>query len=96
MRENEYCVYIMTNKYNTVLYTGLTNNIQRRINEHKQHVVKGFTDKYMIEKLVYLEVTSDIEAAILREKQIKGGSREKKIALIESGNPEWKDLSLDL
>jgi len=96
MQDHEYCVYIMTNKYNTTLYTGVTNNLQRRIYEHKHHLIKGFTNKYFLEKLVYFEVTNDIAAAILREKQIKGGSRKKKIALIESINRKWQDLSFDL
>ena len=82
----------MTNKSGT-LYTGVTNNLERRIYEHKHHLVKGFTSKYNIEKLVYFEETNDINAAISREKQIKGWLRKKKIALIESINPGWKDLS---
>ncbi len=82
----------MTNKSGT-LYTGVTNNLERRIYEHKQHLVKGFTHKYRINKLVYFEETNDIHAAISREKQIKGWLRKKKIALIESINPGWKDLS---
>ncbi|MFZ5448888.1 MAG: GIY-YIG nuclease family protein [Thermodesulfobacteriota bacterium] len=88
----QYFVYIMTNKSGT-LYTGVTNNLERRIYEHKYHLVNGFTKKYKIEKLVYFEETNDINAAISREKQIKGWLRKKKIALIESMNPEWKDLS---
>jgi len=88
----QYFVYIMTNKSGT-LYTGVTNNLERRIYEHKHHLVKGFTNKYNIDKLIYFEETSDINAAISREKQIKGWLRKKKIALIESMNPEWKDLS---
>ena len=96
MREREYCIYIMTNRYNNVLYTRVTNDLYRRVYEHKEHLVKGFTAKYLIEKLVYFEVTSDINAAIEREKQIKGGSRKKKIYLIESINPEWRDLSEEL
>ena len=82
----------MTNKSGT-LYTGVTNNLERRIYEHKHHLVKGFTNKYNIDKLVYFEETNDISAAITREKQIKGWLRKKKIALIESVNPDWKDLS---
>jgi putative endonuclease len=90
--EKQFCVYIMTNKSNTVLYTGVTNDIVRRVYEHKQKLTKGFTSRYNITKLVYYEATTDINGAIAREKQIKGGSRRKKIALIESMNPEWKDL----
>jgi putative endonuclease len=82
----------MTNKSGT-LYTGVTNNLERRIHEHQHHLVKGFTKKYNIGKLVYFEETNDIHAAISREKQIKGWLRKKKIALIESVNPDWKDLS---
>ena len=82
----------MTNKSGT-LYTGVTNNLERRVYEHKQHLVKGFTNKYNIDKLIYFEETNDIHAAISREKQIKGWLRKKKIALIESINPGWKDLS---
>jgi putative endonuclease len=82
----------MTNKSGT-LYTGVTNNLERRIYEHKHHLVNGFTKKYRIERLVYFEETNDINAAISREKQIKGWVRKKKIALIESMNPDWKDLS---
>ena len=82
----------MTNKSKT-LYTGVTNNLQRRIYEHKHKLIKGFTSKYNITKLVYYEEYNDINDAIRREKQIKGWSRKKKIELIESVNPEWKDLS---
>ena len=85
----------MTNEGNRVLYTGVTNNLQRRVYEHKNKLVKGFTKKYNVIKLVFYEVCDDIESAILREKQIKGWLRVKKIALIESMNPEWRDLSLD-
>ena len=92
VRQYQYFVYIMTNKSGT-LYTGVTNNLERRIYEHKHHLVKGFTNKYNIDKLVYFEETNDINAAISREKQIKGWLRKKKIALIESMNPDWKDLS---
>ena len=88
----EYCVYIMTNKSGT-LYTGVTNNIYRRVYEHKHKLVPGFTERYNIDRLVYLEITNDVYAALTREKQIKGWLREKKIALIESRNPDWKDLS---
>jgi putative endonuclease len=90
---NNYYVYIMTNNSKT-LYTGMTNDLTRRVYEHKQKLIPGFTQKYNITKLVYFEETSDVNAAILREKQIKGWLREKKITLIESMNPEWKDLSV--
>ena len=88
----QYFVYIMTNKSGT-LYVGVTNNLERRISEHKNSLIEGFTKKYKINRLVYYEETNDILAAIHREKQIKGWLREKKIALIESVNPEWMDLS---
>jgi putative endonuclease len=84
----------MTNKSGT-LYTGVTNNLERRIYEHKQKLVPGFTTKYNITRLVYYEATDDIGAAIEREKQIKGWLRRKKIALIDAVNPEWCDLSVD-
>ena len=84
----------MTNKSKT-LYTGVTNDLTRRVYEHKHKLIPGFTQKYNITKLVYYEETSDIHAAIAREKQIKGWLREKKINLIESMNPNWVDLSLN-
>ena len=90
--EGQYYVYIITNKNDTVLYTGVTNNLYRRIYEHKTKLINGFTKKYNIIKLVYYEIFYDIENAILREKQIKGGSRAKKIKLIEGINKGWKDL----
>jgi len=88
----QYCVYIITNKHNTVLYTGITNDLKRRVYEHKEKLVDGFTKKYNITKLVYYEVFDDAENAILREKQVKAGSRQKKIDLIRSINREWRDL----
>ena len=91
-----YCVYIMTNKGNAVVYTGVTSDLKRRVHEHKEKLVDGFTRKYNIHKLVYYEVFEDIENAILREKQIKGGPRGKKIELINSMNKEWRDLYGDL
>jgi putative endonuclease len=92
----EYCVYIMANTNNTVLYTGVTNNLQRRVYEHKNGEGGVFTKKYNVHKLVYYEVGDEINVAIAREKQIKGGSRKKKIELINSINPEWKDLYEEL
>jgi len=82
----------MTNKSKT-LYVGVTNNLQRRVYEHKNKMIRGFTSKYNITKVIYFEVFSDIESAIKREKQIKGWLRKKKVDLIESMNPEWNDLS---
>ena len=83
---------MMTNIYNTVIYTGITNDLKRRVYEHKEKLVKGFTEKYNINKLVYYEFFRDVDSAILREKQIKGGSRDKKIELVNKMNSEWKDL----
>lgn len=88
----QYYVYIMTNKNNTVLYTGVTNDLKRRVYEHKEKLVEGFTKRYNINKLVYYEVFEDIRYAISREKQIKGGSRQRKVDLIKSMNEEWQDL----
>jgi putative endonuclease len=88
----QYYIYILTNQYNTVFYVGVTNNLIRRVYEHKNKLVKGFTSKYNINKLVYYEVFSDVREAIYREKQIKSWSRNKKIEMIEKFNPEWKDL----
>jgi len=85
-------VYLLTNKTNTVVYIGVTSNLQKRLYEHKQDLVKGFTSKYNVHKLVYYEVFDSITDAIIREKQIKGGSRKKKIDLIKNLNPEFKDL----
>lgn len=82
----------MTNAHNTALYTGVTDNLQRRIIEHRSGKGGGFTKKYNITRLVYFESSDDINPAIAREQQIKAGSRKKKIELIESVNPKWKDL----
>ena len=90
----QFYVYIMTNKSST-LYTGVTNDLERRVFEHKKQLVAGFTAKYNIDRLVYYEATEDVNAAISREKQIKGWLRTKKIALIDSVNPGWRDLSVD-
>lgn len=90
--EKQYYVYIMTNQRNTVLYTGVTNNLARRVFEHRQKLIDGFTKRYNVDKLAYYEIFDDVNYAIAREKQIKGGSRQKKIDLIEKVNPEWKDL----
>jgi len=78
-----------------VLYTGMTNNIKERVHEHKNHFVKGFTDKYNVDLLLYFETFRDPTSAIMREKQIKAWRREKKVALIDSKNPGWVDLSKD-
>jgi len=92
MSNREYCVYILTNQHNTVLYTGVTNNLKRRVLQHRNKTGGNFTKRYNITKLVYFEVGEDINAAIFREKQIKAGSRQKKLDLINSINPDWKDL----
>ncbi|MFC1946794.1 GIY-YIG nuclease family protein [Chloroflexota bacterium] len=92
----QYYIYIITNEHNTVLYTGVTNDLERRIYEHKNKLVKGFTSRYNTDKLVYYEICEDIENAILREKQIKGWLRKRKNCLIELINPEWKDLSEEI
>jgi len=92
MLEKNYYIYIMTNKWNNVLYTGITNDLKRRVFEHKNKIIKGFTERYNINKLVYYEIYDDVYNAIQREKQIKSWSRKKKIELIKSLNPEFKDL----
>jgi putative endonuclease len=89
-----YFIYILTNQYNTVLYIGVTNNLERRIYEHKNKLVEGFTSKYNLNKLVYFEEFGNIDDAITSEKKIKGWVRKKKNVLIESKNLKWEDLSL--
>jgi len=91
-----YYTYIMTNQRNTVLYTGVTNDLRKRVHEHKEKLVDGFTKRYNITKLVYYEIFDDVENAIVREKQIKSGSREKKVKLIDAMNKEWRDLYEEL
>ena len=88
----QYYVYIMTNQANTVLYTGVTNDLKRRTFEHKKKLAAGFAARYNLTKLVYFEACGEAESAILREKQIKGGSRQNKIDLISSINRQWRDL----
>ena len=89
-----YYVYIMASKSGT-LYVGITSDIRKRVYEHKSHLVPGFTDKYEVDRLLYFEVIGDSISAIEREKQIKKWRRQKKVALIDTANPEWKDLSQD-
>ena len=96
MNEKQSYTYLMTNKSNNVLYVGVTSNLQKRIYEHKQKLVEGFTKKYNINKLVYYEVFDDIKNAIEREKKIKAGSRVKKVQLIKKTNPGFKDLYYEL
>ena len=86
-----YYVYIMTNKTNSVLYIGVTNDLTRRLREHKSHIIEGFTKKYNVNKLVYFEEYDDVINAISREKQLKKWVREKKNNLVESKNPGWND-----
>ena len=95
MFNKNYYIYIMSNERNTVLYTGITSNLEKRVYEHKNKLIEGFTARYNLTKLVYHEITNDVETAIAREKKIKAGSRKKKIELIESENKEWRDLSKD-
>ena len=92
MMNKQYYVYIMTNKVNSTLYTGVTSNLKRRIYEHREGIGGGFTKKYAIKKLVYYEITNDVHSALAREKQIKAGSRKRKVDLINSINSEWIDL----
>ncbi len=92
----QYFVYIMANNTNTVTYTGVTNDLLRRVYEHKNKLVEGFTKRYNVNKLVYYEVCEDVESVILREKQIKSWTRQAKVALINKMNPDWCDLYKDL
>jgi putative endonuclease len=89
-------VYIMTNKRNGTLYTGVTSDLVKRVWQHRSGVADGFTKRYGCKMLVWYEVGGDMEHAILREKQIKAGSRAKKLALIEASNPDWRDLWPDI
>ena len=93
MKDHNYYVYILTNWNNRVMYVGMTNNLERRMYEHKNGIIDGFTRKYKLQKLVYFEHTNDVNAAIAREKEIKKWRREKKNNLVVTVNPEWKDLS---
>jgi len=93
VEEKNYYVYLVTNQSNKVLYIGITNDLMRRMFEHKNELVDGFTKKYNLKKLVYYEMTNDVESAIKREKQLKNWHRDWKINLVNQFNPEWKDLS---
>ena len=93
MTSKTYYVYILASKRNGTLYIGVTNDLKRRIYEHKNNLIKGFTEKYNIHNLVYYEETNDVSVAIKREKQIKSWSRKKKISLIEKENPVWRDIA---
>jgi len=93
LKHHNYYIYIISNWNNKVIYLGMTNDLERRIYEHKNKIFEGFSKKYNLNKLVYYEYTNDVNAAIQREKQIKKWRREKKNSLVESRNPEWKDLA---
>lgn len=95
MQEKIPCVYILASKRNGTLYTGVTSNLSKRVAEHTQDIIEGFTKKYQVHTLVYVEVCDTMYQALQREKQIKAGSRKKKMALIEKENPTWRDLSAD-
>ena len=88
-------VYILTNKNHTVLYTGVTSNLEQRVWQHKSRTIEGFTKKYNCDKLIWFQVAEEIESAIAREKQIKSWSRKKKEVIINELNPQWRDLSAD-
>ncbi len=94
--EKSYYVYLLTNWNHRVMYVGFTNDLKRRLYEHQNKFVRGFTEKYNVNKLVYFEETRDVTAAIAREKEIKRWRREKKDSLVLRLNPEWKDLSKEL
>jgi len=94
--QRQYYVYILTNRSNTVLYTGVTGDLKRRVYQHREKLVAGFTSRYNVYKLVFYEIADDVRAAIAREKQIKAGTRQKKIDLINGMNPEWQDLYEEL
>ena len=96
MPSHNYYVYILTNKHHTVLYTGVTNDLARRVSEHREKLAPGFTSRYNVSTLAYYEPFDDINAAIARERQIKAGSRQDKLDLINGSNPEWRDLFEEL
>ncbi len=90
--EKQYCVYLLSNLRNTVIYTGVSSDLKARVYQHREKLLPGFTKRYNVSKLVHYEVSDDPSVAISREKQIKAGSRQDKIDLINNSNPEWKDL----
>jgi putative endonuclease len=92
MKERTYYVYFMTNSAKTVIYTGVTNNLKSRAYQHKEGVFEGFTKRYRVHELVYYETFAEVRDAIAREKQIKAGSRKRKMELIDAFNPRWRDL----
>ena len=93
--KHRYFVYILTNRNRNVMYIGMTNDLARRLHEHRNHLVSGFTQEYHVNMLVYYEETHDVLAALEREKQVKKWRREKKDALVASMNPQWRDLGAD-
>jgi putative endonuclease len=95
-QQKTYFVYILTNWNHKVMYIGITNNLHKRIYQHKNKLIEGFTKKYNVSKLVYYELTENVQSAIAREKQLKGWIRNKKNKLITTINPEWKDLGIEL
>ena len=94
--DHRYFIYILTNRHHTALYVGVTNDLVRRVHEHRTKTASTFTTRYNVDKLVFFEETGDVRVAIAREKQIKGGSRARKIALVNAVNPDWRDLFDDL
>ena len=96
MITKQYYVYILFNKQNGTLYVGVTNDLAKRVWQHKNKVIEGFTKQYAVDKLGYYEVCNDINTAIEREKQLKGGNRKAKLELIETNNPDWNDLYYDI
>ena len=94
--ERQYYIYILTNSHHTVLYTGVTNDLASRVYQHRNKAIPGFTSRYNLDKLVFYEMTEDVTTAITREKQIKAGSRRKKLDLITAMNPQWLDLAEEL
>ena len=96
VKMKEYYIYILASKRNGTLYVGVTNDLKRRIYEHKEELIEGFTKKYNVKDLVYYEITSDVNSAISREKQMKKWERKRKIDLIEKDNPKWLDLYYNL
>jgi len=92
--DRHYYVYVLTNWNSRVIYVGVTNDLERRVFEHKNKLVKGFTEKYNVNKLVYFEETGDVNAALAREKEIKKWRREKKNALVTNSNPQWTELKI--
>ena len=94
MRNYNFYVYILTNDYDNVMYIGVTNDLARRLSEHKSGTIEGFTKRYHVHKLVYYERFDDIRAAIVREKELKGWTRTRKNALVEAVNPEWREMEI--